>query len=62
MEYEQLFKKELNPGLLKYGPFDYEIPFKPGTNLRFSKLYGFNAEKLKTFDKYLDENLKKGYI
>uniref|UniRef100_L7J7U2 RNA-directed DNA polymerase n=1 Tax=Pyricularia oryzae (strain P131) TaxID=1143193 RepID=L7J7U2_PYRO1 len=60
--YTKLFSPELETGLPEHSPFDHEIPLKKGTQPKFHKIYGLNQIQMETLDKYLDENLKKGYI
>ena len=61
-QYGKLFSDELETGLPRHGKWDHEIPLKPGTEPRFHKIYPLNEEKTKALDKYLEENLRKGYI
>nr|AAG24792.1 pol protein [Colletotrichum gloeosporioides] len=60
--YERLFAAELETGLPEHTSFDHEIPLKEGKEPRFNKIYGLNPTEMKALDKYLEENLKKGYI
>ena len=62
LQYGKLFSDELETGLPIHGKWDHEIPLKPGTEPRFHKIYPLNEEKSKALDKYLEENLRKGYI
>ncbi|KAF4482546.1 Transposon Tf2-9 polyprotein [Colletotrichum fructicola Nara gc5] len=60
--YEKLFAAELETGLPEHTSFDHEIPLKKGKEPRFNKIYGLNQTEMEALDKYLEENLKKGYI
>ncbi|TID00080.1 Retrovirus-related Pol polyprotein from transposon opus [Colletotrichum higginsianum] len=60
--YKKLFAEELETGLPEHGPWDHEIPIKEGEHPKFHKLYGLNENQREELDKYIDENLRKGYI
>ncbi|TPX16414.1 uncharacterized protein E0L32_012424 [Thyridium curvatum] len=61
-QYSKLFQKELETGLPPHSHYDHEIPLKPGTQPKFQKIYGLNELQLSELKKYLEENLRKGYI
>ncbi|KAH0419546.1 hypothetical protein CcaCcLH18_14362 [Colletotrichum camelliae] len=60
--YEKLFAAELETGLPEHTNFDHKIPIKEGKEPKFNKIYGLNPTEMEALDKYLDKNLKKGYI
>ncbi|KAF5528601.1 Transposon Tf2-6 polyprotein [Colletotrichum aenigma] len=60
--YEKLFAAELETRLPEHTSFDHEIPLKKGKEPRFNKIYRLNQTEIEALDKYLEENLKKGYI
>ncbi|KAK6220785.1 reverse transcriptase domain protein [Colletotrichum tabaci] len=61
-KYDKLFAPELETGLPEHGPYDHEIPLIEGSHPKFHPIYGLNETEREALDKYLDENLKKGYI
>jgi hypothetical protein len=60
--YDKLFKPELETGLPEHSRWDHEINLQPGKEPGFHRIYPLNEIQLKALRKYLDENLKKGYI
>ncbi len=48
--------------LLVYTKWDHEILLKPGTELFYQKIYGFNERQLEMLQQYLQQNLKRNYI
>ncbi|KAK6213447.1 reverse transcriptase domain protein [Colletotrichum tabaci] len=60
--YKKLFAEELETGLPEHGPWDHEIPIKEGEHPKFHKLYGLNENQREELDKYINKNLRKGYI
>jgi hypothetical protein len=48
--------------LPKHSKWDHEITLMPGKELKFHWIYPLNEIQLEALRKYLDENLKKGYI
>ena len=60
--YEGLFKLGAEKSLPKYSEWDYEIILKEGITLRFYKIYYLNELQFEILKKYIDDNLKKGYI
>jgi hypothetical protein len=61
-QYNKLFQEELETGLPEHSQWDHEIPLKPGTQPKFQRIYSLNEKRLAALRKYLDENLRKGYI
>ena len=58
-----MFIKETSiKALLKYILYNYEILLKEGKGLLFSFIYNILIKDLKTFKRYINENLKKGFI
>jgi hypothetical protein len=48
--------------LLKYQPWDYEIPLKEGTSLTAMSIYSLSERELETLREYIEKNLVKEYI
>lgn len=61
-QYNKLFSDELETGLLEYSQQDHKITLQPGKELGFHKMYPLNKTQQKALDKYLNKNLRKGYI
>ena len=57
-----VFESKYLEGLLEYSSQDYEIKLKEGAQLKFFKIYYTNRQQNKELKKYLEENLKRGYI
>ena len=57
-----MFEPKHLEGLLEHGPWDYEIKLKEGAQLKFFKIYYTNRQQNEELKKYLEENLKRGYI
>ena len=57
-----MFEPKYLEGLLEYSPQDYEIKLKEGAQLKFFKIYYTNRQQNEELKKYLEENLKRGYI
>ena len=57
-----VFEPKYLEGLLEYSPQDYEIKLKEGAQLKFFKIYYTNRQQNEELKKYLEENLKRGYI
>ena len=57
-----MFEPKYLEGLLEYSPQDYEIKLKEGAQLKFFKIYYTNCQQNEKLKKYLEENLKRGYI
>lgn len=60
--YSKLFSGELETGLPEHSRWDHEINLQPGTSPKFFKTYPQNPEQAEALEKYLEENLRKGYI
>src|ERR1700738_13682 len=61
-EFADLFSKKKADILLPHWPYDHQIPLEPGTTPPFDFIYSMSPMKLKVLRKYIDENLKKGFI
>lgn len=65
-EYKQwlhLFEDEVTAKALpKHQPWDHEIKLEPGKQPTFRPIYALSSKELQELKKYLDENLKKGFI
>ena len=57
-----VFEPKHLEGLLEYSPQNYEIKLKEGAQLKFFKIYYINRQQNEELKKYLEENLKRGYI
>ena len=57
-----MFEPKYLEGLPEYSPQDYEIKLKEGAQLKFFKIYYTNRQQNEELKKYLEENLKRGYI
>jgi hypothetical protein len=55
-------KDAINIVLLKYEKWNHEIVLEPRIKPTFELIYLLLAKELKVLKKYLDENLRKGYI
>jgi hypothetical protein len=61
-EFAPLFK-DREPGTLPpHRPFDHTIPLEPNSKVPFGPLYTLSQKELEELRKYIDENLKKGFI
>ena len=61
-EFADLFSKKEADMLPPHRPYDHQIPLEPGTTPPFSSIYFMSPTKLEVLRKYIDENLKKGFI
>ena len=61
-EFTDLFSKKEVDILPPHRPYDHQIPLKPSTTPPFSFIYFMSPTELKVLRKYIDENLKKGFI
>jgi hypothetical protein len=48
--------------LVKYKPWDHEISLQEGKQPKFMPLYRLTEDELEELQRYLDDNLAKGYI
>lgn len=62
-EWKALFHEEETAlALPKHQPWDHEIKLEPGTQPTFGPIYALSEKELGALRKYLDENMKKGFI
>ena len=61
-EYRMIFKKEASERMPEHKPWDHAIDLKPDFILKDCKVYPLSSEEQKKQDKFLEENLRKGYI
>ena len=61
-EYRMVFKKEAFKQMPEHKPWDHAIDLKPDSILKDCKVYSLSPEEQKEQDKFLEENLRKGYI
>ena len=62
-ESESLFQEETTTAVLpKHQPWDHEIKLQPGKKPGFGPIYSLSEKELQVLRRYLDENLKKGFI
>ena len=57
-----VFEAKYLKGLPNYRPQDYKIKLKEGAQLKFYKVYYTNEKQDIELRKYIEENLKRGYI
>ena len=60
-QYADVFSKEQADELPPHGPQDHAIETN-GDQLPFGPLYNLSANELKVLKKYIDDNLRKGFI
>ena len=61
-EFADLFSKKEADMLPPHRPYDHQIPLEPGTTPPFGSIYSMSPAKLEVLRKYIEENLKKGFI
>ena len=61
-EYLDVFDEEKANRYLESRPWDHKIEMKPGFKLKSFKTYNLTQEEQSELDKFLKENLDKGYI
>jgi transposase InsO family protein len=62
-KWSHLFKEETDERALpKHQPWDHEITLQEGKQPGFGPIYALSEKELQTLRKYIDENLKKGFI
>jgi len=61
-EYRTVFKKEASEQMPEHKPQDHAIDLKPDFIPKDCKVYPLSSEEQKEQDKFLEENLRKGYI
>ena len=61
-EFADLFSKKEADMLPPHRPYDHQIPLEPGTTPPFGSIYSMSPAELEVLRKYIEENLKKGFI
>ena len=62
-KWEYLFQKEGNAdALLIHQSWDHKIKLEQGKQSMFEPIYALSEKELETLQKYLDKNMKKGFI
>lgn len=61
-EYQDVFEPPKDGELSVYGLFDHEIRLKKDQEPIFKPIYQLSELESKTLKKYIEKNLKKGYI
>ena len=57
-----MFSKEASERLPEHGPYDHAIELVPDAKMFHSKVYPLLPSEQTELDKFLNENLAKGYI
>ena len=61
-EFADLFSEKEADMLPPHRPYDHQIPLEPGTTPPFGSIYSMSPAELEVLRKYIDENLRKGFI
>src|ERR1700726_702205 len=62
-EFAKVFSKEEADKLPEHRPYDHTIKLQPGTEPPWnSRIYPLSPDELKVLRKYIDDNLRKGFI
>ena len=61
-EFLEVFSKEASERLPEHGPYDHAIELVPDAKMFHSKVYPLSPSEQIELDKFLNENLAKGYI
>jgi len=61
-EYRMVFEKEASEWMPEHKPWDHAIDLKPNFIPKDCKVYPLSPKEQKEQDKFLEENLRKGYI
>ena len=62
-KWKQVFSNEATTRLPKYQPWDHAIDFTPNAKPTWrAKVYPISPSELEELDKWIDENMEKGYI
>ena len=62
LEFYEMFKEEADEKLSEHRDWDHKIPIEEGKKPTYRPIYDISETKLKALKKYLDKNLKKGFI
>jgi len=61
-EYQSIFKKTASERFPEKQPWDHRIDLKPKFVPKKSKIYPMNQKEEEEMNKFIDDNLKKGFI
>jgi hypothetical protein len=61
-KYLHIFSKKASERYPEARPYDHEIHLKPDFKPIKQRPYSLNPEQMDLVDKFIEENLKKGYI
>ena len=61
-EFADVFSKKEADKLPEHRPYDHTIPLQNGATPPFGGVYNLSETELSVLRKYLDDNLRKGYI
>jgi hypothetical protein len=61
-EFADLFSQEEADLLPPHRSYDHQIPLEPGTTPPFGPIYSMSLTELEVLRKYIDENIRKGFI
>jgi hypothetical protein len=61
-DFADLFSKKEADKLPPHRPYDHTIPVEPGKTPPFGPIYKLSPVELETVRKYIEENLRKGFI
>jgi len=57
-----LFTQKEADKLPSHRPYDHQIPLEPGTMPLFGTIYSMSPAELEALRKYIEDNLRKGFI
>ena len=61
-EFADVFSRGDSDVLPPHRPYDHRVPVQEDAKLPFSRLYSMSQNELEVLKKYLDDNLRKGFI
>jgi len=61
-KFADLFSETEAKKLPPHRPYDHQIPLEPGTTPPFGTIYSLSPTELETLQKYIEDNLNKGFI
>src|SRR5213075_342584 len=61
-DFADLFSKKKADEIPSYGPYDHKIPLIEGSTPHWGPIYKLSPVELETLSKYIEENLRKGFI
>jgi hypothetical protein len=61
-EFADVFSKKEADKLPEHRPYDHTIPLQDGATPPFGGVYNLSETELTVLRKYLDDNIRKGYI